>query len=251
MSAIFVLLLAFAPEPKVQAEPLDGSRFMLSVKTQALATFHESQAALLPTAKRLCGDRKSFFGAFKFLEQPEQPAAKHVPVANDFQQEIYCSSMERLPQGAATVAPGPSGAQQQAVLAATYGYLAAKDSNRLPEAYAMLSQRAKLTAPEPDWIMKANYFNEQAGAVRARRVTEISWYSDPPEAPEPGVYVAADLSGAFANVEFMCGYLVWRVESDGSLRLAREEQNFLDQRRGAKLAQLDRAPLRAQMGCKD
>jgi hypothetical protein len=33
--------------------------------------------------------------------------------------------------------------------------------------------------------------------------------------------------------------------------LAREEQNFLDRRRGAKLAQLDRAPLRAQMGCKD
>lgn len=137
------------------------------------------------------------------------------------------------------------------MLEATYGYLAAKDGNRLPEAYAMLSPRAKLATPEPDWIAQARDFNQQVGAVRARRITDISWYSDPPDAPEPGLYVAADLSGAFENAEFLCGYVVWRLESDGSLRLVREEQNFLERRRGVKLAPIDRAPLRAQMGCKD
>jgi hypothetical protein len=248
VSTILLLLLAAAPEPQVEAQPLDTGRFMLTLERQAPATFDAAQAALLPAAKRLCGDRKIFFGAFKYPEQTEPPAVKPEPAGNSFQQELYCSS---LPVSESAATAGPTDALQQAVLAATYGYLAAKDSNRWSDAYGMLSQRAKLGAPEPDWTGKAQEFHEQAGAVKARRVTEISWYRDPPEAPEPGVYVAADFSGAFTNVDFICGYLVWRLEADGSFRLAREEQNFLQRRRGAKLTQLDRAPLRAQMGCKD
>ena len=251
MSAILVLLTALALEPQVAAEPLDASRHMLDMETEARSSFEAAQAALVPTARRLCADRTFFFGAFKFAEQPEAPAAKPGVAQASFQQELYCRSRERLSESAAAAAPGPSEAQQQAVLKATYGYLAAKDSNRLSDAYAMLSRRAKLTTPEPDWIAKTRDFNKQAGAVRERRITDISWYSNPPEAPELGLYVAADLNGVFENVEFLCGYVVWRLDAVGSFRLVRDEQNFLKRRRGAKLALLDRAPLRAQMGCKN
>ena len=250
MSAILVLLIALALEPQVEAEPLDASRHVLNLETDARTAFEAAQAALVPTAGRLCADRAFILGAFTFAEQPEEPAAKPAAAQTRFQQELYCGSPEQLSASAAVAAPRPSEARQQAVLKATYGYLAAKDSNRLSDAYAMLSRRAKLTTAEPDWIAMARDFNEQAGAVRARRVTNISWYSDPPEAPEPGLYVAADLNGTFENVEFLCGYIVWRLEADGSLRLVREEQNFVERRRGAKLAQLDRVSLRAEMGCK-
>lgn len=246
-----VLLIALALAPHVEAEPLDAHRHMLNLETDARTNFEAAQAALVPTARRLCADRAFFLGAFKFVEQPKASAAKPGGAKASFQQELYCRSPEQRSASAAAAAPRPSEAQQQAVLKATYGYLAAKDSNRLSEAYAMLSRRAKLTTPEPDWIAMTRDFNEQAGAVRARRVTDISWYSDPSEAPEPGLYAAADLNGAFENVEFLCGYVVWRLDADGSLRLVREEQNFVERRRGAKLALLDRAPLRVQMGCKN
>ena len=249
---MLVLLFALALEPQVEAEPLDAGRHMIDLKATARTTFEAAQAALVPTARRLCADRTFFLGAFKFAEQPEAAAGAKAGAAEaSFQQELYCRSPEQLSGRAAAAAPGPSQAQQQAVLKATYGYLAAKDSNRFSEAYAMLSRRAKLTTTEPEWIARTRAFNQQAGAVTARRVTDISWYSDPPEAPEPGLYVAADLNGAFENVEFLCGYVVWRLDADGSFRLVREEQNFLERRPGAKLPPLDRAPLRAQMGCKD
>lgn len=251
MSAILLLLVALAPEPQVEAEPLDANRHMLAMKTEARMKFEAAQASLVPIARRLCANRSFFLGAFKFAEQPEGPGANPGVSQASFQQELYCRGPQRPSESAAAAAPGPSQDQQQAVLKATYGYLAAKDSNRLSEAYAMLSRRAKRTTTEPDWIATTRDFNVRAGAVRARRVTDISWYNDPPDAPEPGLYVAADLSGAFENVEFLCGYIVWRLEPDGSFRLVREEQNFLERRRGAKLAPLDRAPLRAQMGCKD
>ncbi len=248
--AILVLLIALALGPQVKAEPLDPGRHLLEMETEARA-FGAAQAALAPTARRLCADRTFFLGAFKFAEQSEAPAAKPGVARASFQQELYCNSHEQLSGSSIAAAAGPSEAQQQAVLKATYFYLAAKDSNRLSDAYAMLSPRAKLTTAESEWIAKARDFNAHAGPVRARRVTDISWYSDPPEAPEPGLYVAADLNGAFDNLEFLCGYVVWRLDADGSFRLVREEQNFHERRRGAKLAPLDRAPLRAQMGCKD
>lgn len=251
MLAVVLLLTALSPGPRVEAQRLDASRHMLAVQTEARAAFDSTQAMLVPTARRLCGDRPFFFGAFKFAGEAEAPAAKPGVAQGSFQLELHCSSPERRPASAALTASAPSDTQQQAVLKATYGYLAAKDGNRLPDAYAMLSPGAKVTAAQSDWIATARDFNERAGAVRARRVTDISWYSNPPEAPEPGLYVAADLEGTFANVEFLCGYVVWRLDADGSLRLVREEQNFLERRPGAGVAALDRAPLRAQMGCKD
>ena len=251
MSAI-LLLTALAFAPQAEAEPLDSGRHMLAMETDASTAFEAAQAALVPTATRLCANRRFFLGAFKFAEETAAAGAKAGAAQASFQQELYCSGPLQLSgSAAAAAAPGPSEARQQAVLKATYGYLAAKDGNRLSEAYAMLSPRAKLASTEPDWIARTRAFNQQAGAVRARRVTAISWYSDPPEAPEPGLYVAADLNGEFEKVELLCGYVVWRLDADGGFRLVREEQNFLERRTGAKLPPLDRAPLRAQMGCKD
>jgi hypothetical protein len=248
VSAILVLLMAFSGQPQVKAEPLGAGRHVLGLTTEAHTAFDAAQAALVPTARGLCANRTFFLGAFKFAEQSEAGGAK--PVApSSFQQELFCNNPEQPSERAAGAAPGPTEAQQQAVLKATYGYLAAKDSNRLPDAYAMLSRQ--LTSIEPDWIARARDFNKQMGAVRARRVTDISWYSNPPKPAEPGLYVAADFSGDFENVEFLCGYVVWKLDADGSFRLVREEQNFLKRRRGAKLASIDRAPLRAQMGCKN
>jgi hypothetical protein len=106
-------------------------------------------------------------------------------------------------------------------------------------------------SPIAQWQRGAADFNAAAGAVRARRVVEITWYNNPPDAARPGIYAAADFSGEFDRLEFVCGYLMWQVQPDGSFRLTREEQNLLDKATASKLASIDRQPLRAQMGCKD
>lgn len=251
MPSTLLLLFAISLGSRVEVQPLDANRHLLRIDMEARTGFAAAQAAIDLTATRLCADRTYFFGAFKFAEQSEAPGANSDAGRATFQQELHCSAPEQRTEGGAAEAAGPSEAWQQAVLKATYGYLAAKDGGRLSDAYAMLSRRAKLTSPEPDWRRRARDFNDHAGAVSARRVTEISWYSDPPDAPEPGLYVAADFNGVFENVEFLCGYVVWRLDADGSFRLVREEQNFVERRRSGGVAQLDRAPLRARMGCND
>jgi hypothetical protein len=169
------------------------------------------------------------------------------------EQELFCGTVSKTVDAAALRAPGwqPSETDQQAVLSATYAYFAARDRGRYPEAWAMLSESMKRISPIAEWKRGAADFNAAAGAVRGRRVTEITWYNNPPNAPQPGVYVAADFSSEFDRLEFVCGYLMWLLQPDGSFRLAREEQNLLDKATASKLASIDRQPLRAQMGCKD
>jgi hypothetical protein len=115
----------------------------------------------------------------------------------------------------------------------------------------MLSPGMKEISTATEWQRSAASFNSQAGAVRSRRITEITWYNNPPEAPEPGLYVATDYSADFEKLDFMCGYVMLKLQADGSFAVTREEQNLLDRATAKNLASIDRQPLRVQMGCKD
>lgn len=252
--SILALLLAVQAAHQIESEPVDENRFRLSISGR-IDSVEAAQAALVPRARQLCGMRPVSFGTFRFVQtastdrlDPTKP-----PVGRKVEQELFCGPTSRTMDAAALQAHGwqPSEADQQAVLAATYAYFAARDRARYPDAWSMLSDSMKQISPISEWQRGAADFNNAAGAVQARRVTEITWYNNPPDAPRPGVYVAADYSGEFERLEFVCGYVMWQVQPDGSFRLTREEQNLLDKATAGKVASIDRQPLRAQMGCKD
>ena len=252
--SILALVLAAQAMPQISSEPLDRERYRLHI-TGRIPSVEAAQAALTPTARRLCGARPFTFGTFRYSQKEKiakvgDPAQ---PVSLSLDQELFCGTVKPTVDAAALPAPGwqPSPADQQAVLAATYGYFAAKDRGRYADAWAMFSKSMKEASPARDWRRDAEQFNGRAGPVRSRRVTEITWYNNPPDAPQPGLYVAADFSADFDKLDFVCGYVMWLLQPDGSFALTREEQNLLDKATAKKLASIDRAPLRAQMGCKD
>ena len=241
------LLFAAAPDaPRV--EVMDGGR-RLSVSGKAIDTIAAAHAALLPTARRVCRDRPVRFGAFRFAT-PVAPVTS-APPEPSMEQELFCGGLDRVAPAARGPGWRPGAAEQGAALAAAYAYLQARDDGRYGQAYARLAARTRAASPLPEWRRNVAEFNARAGAVRARQVTEISWYPDPPDAPRPGLYVATDFSAEFDRMEFVCGYLTWFVEPDGRLSLVREERNFLERRPGRPVASIDRGALRAQMGCKD
>ncbi len=244
---MITLLLAAAPLPVIAVQPLDGGSFLLSMPGTAASTTAAAQARIGPTAASTCKARRPLLGRYRFVIAEGKSA---------FEQELICIERGHRPSllsaAAGRQALEPSRADQQLVLAASYSYFAAKDRGRYAEAHAALSDRMKSRFPLAEWTRSAGDFNAKAGPVRGRRVVEITWYKDPEGAPEPGLYVAADFSADFEKVEFVCGYLMWQVRRDGSFRLVREEQNMAPKRAsGRAIAQIDRDPLRAGMGCKD
>lgn len=239
---IYVVALV-AAEPIV--EPLAQGVFRMRVESPP-ATFAEAQAQLRPAAARACAGKQPTFGRFRYGE-----ATASEPIA--LEQELLCLPPSAVPVPAAARLASdwaPDSSHQARVLAASYAYFAAKDAARYAEAYRQLSPRQQADRSLIEWTFAATAFNAEAGAVRARRVVEISWYNHPADAPEPGIYVAADYSAEFEKLEFVCGYLMWRLQPDGGFRLVREEQNLVH-KRGRAMPAIDRDPLRARMGCKD
>jgi hypothetical protein len=238
---LLLLLVAAAAEPTI--EPIAEGAFRISLDA-APAEIGPAQARLAPAAARACGDRAPVFGRFRYT-------GTAAPLA--LEQELLCLPGAAAPVPAAAKADPdwqPDAVLQARLLAASYAYFAAKDAARYADAYRQLTPRLQASSPAADWTRIATEFNAEAGPVRGRRIVEISWYNHPADAPEPGIYVAADYSAEFDKLEFVCGYLMWRLQPDGSFRLAREEQNLVH-KRGKPMAPIDRDPLRARLGCKD
>jgi hypothetical protein len=237
---ILALLLAAQVAPKITSEAIEPDRYRLHV-AGAAPTIAAAQAALMPKARALCGGRAASFGSFRYSQR------------GALDQELLCGARKPAVTAATPPPPdwAPSPEDQKAALAATYAFFGAMDRGDYSAAWSRLSEGMKASAPAAEWRRSAEAFNSRAGAVRARRVTEITWYNNPPDAPTPGLYVAADFSAGYEKLDFVCGYLMWRLQPDGSFVLTREEQNVVDKATAKRLASIDREPLRAQMGCKD
>jgi hypothetical protein len=251
--SILLVLLAAQAAPKIASEPIDESRFRVSISGRGITSVAAAQAALMPTARRLCGSRRPSLGTFRYSRTGAVEGGAKSLQPLTLEQEVYCGFRARIEPPAGTVAPDwqPTPADQQAILAATYAYFAAKDSGRYSQAWNMLAPGMKQVSTAAEWQRNAAGFNKDAGAVRSRRVTEITWYNNPTDAPQPGLYVAADYSAEFENLDFVCGYVMWLLQPDGSFAVTREEQNLLRRESAKKVASIDRQPLRKQMGCKD
>ena len=213
---LLALLVALAPP--VEHERLGDRHYRLSLPAAAA----DSRAVLASTAQALCGDLDPAFGSFRVAG----PA---------LEQELFC------------LEPG-EGDVRAAILARTYAWFAAKDSGRYQEAWVSLSDSLKAASPLPEWKAVAERFNQSAGPVRARQVTRLTLYENPPGAPEQGLYIAADFSADFERLDFVCGYLMWRRNSAGEWRLVREEQNIVDRRTAENLTEIDRPCLKLANG---
>jgi hypothetical protein len=254
----FALLLqiATAPAPQIGEEMMSDGHYRLRMMAPGVTSVEVAQTLLLPSALRLCGDRAPHFGHFEWVAdaQISNVSGEQRPGALALVQELYCGTLPPAPADTAA-APDPnwrqSAEQEQVVRARTSAYFAAKDSGRFADAYAMLTPQMQADADLQTWSGAAADFNRRAGALRNRQLIRVTWYNNPPQAPVAGLYAAVDFNGDFAGLHFLCGYVVWLLQRDGSWRLVREEQSSaaLADAPTASAAQI--AQIRTQTGCRD
>lgn len=256
VAVMLALLQASAPAPPVSHERLGEGRYRLRIELPGTADVGQAQRMLLPAARSLCGDLPPVFGHYSWQgsERLESAGAAREAVSLTLEQELACGAAEARPAEVALAPdPGwqPTPATEQAVLDTTRSYFAAKDSGRYADAYAMLSAGNQATTPIAAWSAQARSFNAGAGAVRGRRLIRVTWYNNPPSAPVPGIYAAVDFDGDFANLHFLCGYVVWLLQPEGRWRLVREEQSLVSRSEAHDATAEEIARLRPQVGCRD
>jgi Protein of unknown function (DUF4019) len=217
---------------KVTVKRLGDAAYELTLKASEPLEVSAGQAQLRPAAQQLCGDKPVTFGRYSFERQEAAaPKASEAPGELMLRQEIRCGSAA---SGKATAAsqsmkpPSTPEEDQKQVEALTYQYLKAKDSGDLAKAYGFFADSMKATAPQESWSSAEKKFSAQSGPVTSRRIRKITRYDNPPSAPRPGVYIAADLVSQFQNMDIHCGYVVWHSQPDGSFRVIREESNYVN-----------------------
>jgi hypothetical protein len=252
--ALFLQLSA-APAPRITHEQISDGHYRLRLVAPGISDVEEAQRLLLPTALGLCGDRRPYFDHLEWVSNEELAnAGRRAPVALALAQELSCGTPAPAPPETAAP-PDPnwrqSNAQEQAVLARTRAYFAAKDSGRYAAAYAMLTAGMQADTDFERWSQAAGEINRSAGAARSRQLIRVTWYNNPPQAPVAGLYAAVDFNGDFADLHFLCGYVVWLLQSDGSWRLVREEQSMAARADAPDATAADIARMRTQVGCRD
>ena len=87
------------------------------------------------------------------------------------------------------------------------------------------------------------------GALRKVDVWNVTVYVDPPNAPEPGIYVAADFEAAYEN-SVVCGYLVWHDGPDEAFRIMRQDSGELQASVESELSDAERNRIRREFRCR-
>jgi Protein of unknown function (DUF4019) len=121
----------------------------------------------------------------------------------------------------------PSTDQEHSARKTVDDFLAALDTGRPADAYALMTDANKSELPFPAFENDQAKFNALAGAVRERRVVKIAWTKDPANASGPGVYAAVDLVSRFAEIDRHCGYLIlYQAPDGGTFKVMRQESNY-------------------------
>ncbi|HEX9661040.1 MAG TPA: DUF4019 domain-containing protein [Candidatus Binatia bacterium] len=240
-----------AENADVSVKTLGDGHYLLSLRKSQSIPVRLGQLEMKPKAKALCKSDDFEFGKYTF-ESSEELSAKSGADKKDYfllKQEIHC-----VTSAANKMAGAKSGAvvkDDKLIERLTLEYFRAKDGGAYRDAYALLTDSMQAMSPFEKWRQSAKAFNNRAGKARNRKAIKITWYHDPPSA-SPGLYAAADFASTFDNIEIHCGYVVWRQEDDGTFRLTREEENYMDKKtqQGLDPDKLAAAKAKLGVGCR-
>lgn len=221
---------AAGTDSPIEVEKIDEDSFRLVLKSKRSASVDSGQMELMPKANEVCGARIASLGKFQFEFSEPFDAARGASKTLVLRQEIRCETGDTVTTSSAarSITPqlAPSASQDQRAESETLAYLLFRDSGKHREAYAMMSALQRETISFDQWSGSVSKFIAKAGDVVSRKIKKVTWYRDPPGVL-PGNYAAVDFLGAFKNIPYYCGYVVWRDEPEG-LRLIREETNIID-----------------------
>lgn len=135
-------------------------------------------------------------------------------------------SPDGVPQMVDSAAPEgwqPDPKAAQAMRQAIDAFLALRDKGDRAGSYAMLTLRTRANMAAEYWMEGVSL----RGPLKERAIRQYSWYLDPAGAAEPGLYLAADFVGSYANAPVYCGYVMAHRARDGKIGIARIEENVV------------------------
>ena len=214
----------------------------------------EGQRLIAQRALQVCRRRYRQLGRYRFtgaerIVRDGKRSAEFVVA-----QELACLDAPPPPPAPAQEpAPAdwqPTAEDERQVQELTRRYFALLDAGDAKQAHSLWSPENRAEMPLDARAAQINGFRDQAGKPGEHRIAALTWYVNPPDAPAPGIYVAADYERSYEKLALNCGYLMWYRGADGSYVLVREENNMMA-RQATEPSLQSLSEARALMRCRD
>ena len=187
----------------------------------------EARALIAGVAANVCKGLTPALGKYRFesTEAIGQDAPADGSEGFRFVQEVSCvpgsagPAESRLPT---LSTPEESQRVQDDVRLWSEAWFRLIADKRVDDAYEQMSAGSR-GGDEAAWKRDMLSFQATAGKPLQISIVKITVYDNPAEAPEPGLYVAADFNNRYENVPIHCGYLMWFRPVGGEFLISRTE----------------------------
>jgi hypothetical protein len=103
------------------------------------------------------------------------------------------------------------------------------DAQDYVSAYDTLTTGMKMLLSPARFAELGGQSRTNYGATSERRVMRTTVYDNPPNAPEPGIYIAFDFVARTERADRSCGYIIMHKAAEGEpFRVTRTEQTYMD-----------------------
>jgi hypothetical protein len=256
-AAILVLVVhSTMAENDIAVKKLASNRFELTLTSRAVLDLGAAQAMLIPTADSLCPDQHAQLGRYRFASSENVGQEDGANAENSFElvQEISCVDEIVVPDNDI---PKPLVSDladrrllEQHVRSMSKRYFDDVYSGKYGEGFDLMSAEMQSFRAYEEWAAQMDEFRAEAGPVVTINVHTITVYDSPPNAPQPGPYIAADYQNSLRNAPFHCGYLIWfRGGESGEFQIIREESGLLTDKILNQIPEEDHENILAQMRC--
>jgi hypothetical protein len=258
LAVLFASIAPVASGQDITAESLGGGQFRLVLKSATILEVSEAQTILLPKASELCQGSAPALGHYEFSSTApiEGPGATSEQTVFQLTQDISCGRASTNPQIASArhsafgvVKSDSQLSVEDFIRAASSSYLSQRAGGEFEEAYVAFSEVMRTFLPLEEWKRQNSEFNAAAGSRKSTSIWRVTIYDNPQNAPEPGIYIAADYESEFDHVPFQCGYLIWFQSSDRRFVITREESGSLPASTVERLPKEQLSEIRRQFGC--
>jgi hypothetical protein len=227
----WVLWSAVSTAAEISVRQLQQSSFELTLTNDTVLDETVARTYLSQAAASVCRELAPILGKYRFDSKEALGASvlSRERPSYRFVQEISCvpRTQTASPVRQPTIT-SPAEMQQvrEEVKGLSEAYFRLLAAKRFDEAYAQLNETA-LGTDKVTWTRERQAFQSVAGAPVAISIIKITVYDNPAEAPEPGLYVAADFQNSYKNAPYECGYLMWFREAGSPYVITRSEMGHV------------------------
>ena len=213
---------------EISVRQVGQGHFELVLTNTSVMDERVAREYVVQAATQVCNELSPTLGKYRFesREGLGNGTLAREPATYRFIQEVTCSlGSERstAPRAATRFTLEEKRDAEAEVKKMTEEYFRALNERDFDAAYSQ-TDPAAIASDKATWVRDKQAFHALAGDLTSLSVVKITVYDNPPEAPEPGLYIATDFQNSYKNVPYECGYLVWfRPTRDSPFRVTRSE----------------------------